>query len=157
MEISSIYDGQFRGNVFVVGKTGCGKTTFLQKLGINNFFGKILKTEWISGIDIDKEREAEIQSCFENEVEIHIAIEPDELDSLLETFKLRTFDLAGDDVGVNNSLFGGNKKMDRLIVMDDISGVADTSKKFVNFLTVSRKFRYHCIYLFHVIAPATQI
>ena len=106
----SIYDGQFRGNVFVVGKTGCGKTTFLQKLGINNIFGKILKTEWISRIDIDKVREAEIQSCFENEVEIHIAKEPDELDSLLETFKLRTCDLAEDDVGVNNSLFGGNKK-----------------------------------------------
>ena len=47
--------------------------------------------------------------------------------------------------------------MDRLIVMDDVSGVADTSKKFVNVLTVSRKFRYHCVYLFHVIAPATQI
>ena len=143
--------------MFVVGKTGFGKTKFLQKLGINNFFGKILKTEWISGIDINEKREAEIQSCFENEVEIHIAKEPGELDSLLETFKLRTRDLADDDVGVNNSLFGKNKKMDRLIVMDDVSGVADTSKKFVNFLTVSRKFRYHCIHLFHVIAPATQI
>ena len=92
--------------MFVVGKTGFGKTKFLQKLGINNFFGKILKTEWISGIDIDKEREAEIQLCFGNEVAINIAKEPDELDSLLETFKLRTRDLADDDVDVNNSLFG---------------------------------------------------
>ena len=103
--MSSIYDGQFRGNVLVVGKIGCEKTS-LQKLGINNFFGKILKTEWISGIDINEKREAEIQSCFENEVEIHIAKEPGELDSLLETFKLRTRDLADDDVDVNNSLFG---------------------------------------------------
>ena len=47
--------------------------------------------------------------------------------------------------------------MDRLIVMDDFSGVADISKKFANFLTVSRKFGYHCVYVFHVIAPATQI
>ena len=30
--------------------------------------------------------------------------------------------------------------MDRLIVMDDVSGVADISKKIANFLTVSRKF-----------------
>ena len=104
--MSSIYDGQFRGNVLVVGKIGCEKTTSLQKLGINNFFGKILKTEWISGIDINEKREAEIQSCFENEVEIHIAKEPGELDSLLETFKLRTRDLADDDVDINNSLFG---------------------------------------------------
>ena len=47
--------------------------------------------------------------------------------------------------------------MDRLIVMDDFSGVADISKKFANFLTNSRKFGYHCVYVFHVIAPATQV
>ena len=49
------------------------------------------------------------------------------------------------------------KKMDRLIVMDNVSGVADISKKFANFLEVSRKLGYHCVYIFHVIAPATQI
>ena len=47
--------------------------------------------------------------------------------------------------------------MDRLIVMDEVSGVADISKKFANFLTVSGKFGYHCVYDFHVIAPTTQI
>ena len=41
--MSSIYDSQFRGNVLVVGKTGCGKTTFLEKLGINNFLETLLK------------------------------------------------------------------------------------------------------------------
>ena len=35
--MSSIYDGQFYGNILVVGRTGCGKTTFLEKLGLNNF------------------------------------------------------------------------------------------------------------------------
>ena len=45
--------------------------------------------------------------------------------------------------------------MDRLIVMDDVSGVADNCLKFADFLTVLRK--YHCIYVFHVIAPETQI
>ena len=80
--------------------------------------------------------------------------ELDELDLLFETFKLRTHDIPDDNV---NSLFGKNKKMDRLIVMDNVSGVAYISKKIANFLTVSRKFGYHCIYVFHVIAPATQI
>ena len=47
--------------------------------------------------------------------------------------------------------------MDRLIIMDDVSGVADVSKKFANFLTVSRKFGYNCVYVFHVIVPARQI
>ena len=80
--------------------------------------------------------------------------EPDELDSLIQTFKSRTHNIP--DENDVNSLFGENKKMDRLIVMDDISGVADISKKFANVLTVSRKFGYHSVYVFHVIAPATQ-
>ena len=42
--MTSIYDGQFYGNVLVVGRTGCGKATFLEKLVLNNFFGDILKT-----------------------------------------------------------------------------------------------------------------
>ena len=52
--MSSIYNGQFYGNILVVGRTGCGKTTFLEKLSLNNFLGNIIKTERISGIDIDK-------------------------------------------------------------------------------------------------------
>ena len=154
--MSSIYNGQFYGNILVVGRTGCGKTTFLEKLGLNNFFGNIIKTEWISGIDIDKKREAEIQSYFSNETEVHVAKEQDELDSLIETFKLRSREETTDDNNVNNS-FGENKKLDRLIIMDDVSGVADVSKKFANFLTVSRKFGYNCVYFFHVIVPASQI
>ena len=43
--MTSIYNGQFYDNVLVVGRTGCGKTTFLEKLGLNNFFGDIIKTE----------------------------------------------------------------------------------------------------------------
>ena len=66
----SIYNGQFSGNVLAVGKTGCGKTYyFLQKLALNKFFGKLVKLEWVSGIDIDEERQAEIQSCFANKVD----------------------------------------------------------------------------------------
>ena len=41
--------------------------------------------------------------------------------------------------------------------MDDVSGVAEVSKKFANFLTLSRKFDYSCVYVFHVIVPASQI
>ena len=71
MEIGNnkIYDAQFRGNILVVGKTECGKTHFLQKLALNKFF--LMKTEWVSGIDINKHREAQIQSCFDNELEFH--------------------------------------------------------------------------------------
>ena len=123
---------------------------------MSNFFGGIIKTEWITGIEIDEQREAKIQSYFSNETEVHVAKEQDELDSLTETFKLRSREESSDNDNVNNS-FGENKKLDRLIIMDDVSGVADTSKKIANFLTVSKKFGYNCVYVFHVIVPASQI
>ena len=66
MEIASIYNGQFSGYILVVGKTSCGKSTFPEKLGVNNFFGNLVKTEWISWIDTNEKRKAKIQSCFSN-------------------------------------------------------------------------------------------
>ena len=152
--MSSIYDGKFNGNILLVGRTGCGKTTFLEKLAINKFFGEIVKTEWVSGIEIDESREAEIQSCFSNETEVYVATEKDDLDNLIEKFKqVKQYN---DNVNISNS-FGELKKMDRLIVLDDVSGVADLSKKFANFLTVSRKYGYNVVYVFHVIIPSNQI
>ena len=154
--MSDIYNGQFNGNILLVGRTGCGKTTFLEKLAINKFFGDIVKTDWVSGIEIDTSREAEIQSCFSNETKVHVATERDELDALTENFKLKALENNGDNVNLSNS-FGEIREMDRLIVLDDVSGVADLSKKFANFLTVSRKYGYNVVYVFHVIIPSNQI
>ena len=33
-----IYNGKFTGNILIVGRTECGKTTAVQKLALNNFF-----------------------------------------------------------------------------------------------------------------------
>ena len=143
-----IYDGQVRGNVLVVGRAGCGKTYFLQKLGLHNFFGNIVKTEWVSGIEISESKEAEIQSCFDNKVEFHPVSHADELKKLIKTFKLRTEDLIEqDDVNINETIYGEKRIMDRLIVMDDVSGIADSCKEFADFLTASRKYRYQSLCL----------
>ena len=48
---------------------------------------------------------------------------------------------------------GEKDVFDRLIVMDDVSVLADKSNKFCCFLTVSRKYRYSCIYIFHIVFP----
>ena len=42
---------------------------------------------------------------------------------------------------------------DRLIIMDDVSGLADESKKFAAFLTVTRKYNYNCVYIFQTVFP----
>ena len=41
--------------------------------------------------------------------------------------------------------------------MDDFSGLADRSNTFTNFLTVTRKFGYHCMCIFHIILPQKEI
>ena len=57
----------------------------------------------------------------------------------------------------SNSGFGEKILMDRLIVRDDVSGIADGCYKFAKFLTVCRKYRYHSIYVFHIIAPDSWV
>ena len=59
------------------------------------------------------------------------------------------------DVNITN--YGEKSIKSRLIVMDDVSELADLSTKFANFLTVARKFGYHCLYIFHAIHPEKAI
>ena len=37
--------------------------------------------------------------------------------------------------------------------MDGVSGLADESKKFAAFLSVTRKYNYNCVYIFHTVFP----
>ena len=42
------YDAKFEGNILVMERTGCSKTTFVQNLGKNQMFGDIKEVLWIS-------------------------------------------------------------------------------------------------------------
>ena len=56
---------------------------------------------------------------------------------------------------IKNDL-GENMVLDKVIVMDEVSGLADKSDKFANFLTVSRKYGVTCVYIFHTVYPTRQ-
>ena len=86
---SNVYNGKFNWNVLIVGRTECGKTSFTQKLAVNTFFGKLKKAEWLSYIILMREREAEIESCFQCEVDIHYQKDQVALSDLIEEFKNR--------------------------------------------------------------------
>ena len=162
-----VYDGKFSGNILVVGRTGCGKTAFVQKLAINRFFGELNAAEWVSFIKLDKAREAEIQSCFECELDFYYPRNKEQFEELLEYFKTKSNSLEiennmnNDNINDINDLnitnYGEKSIRSRLIVIDDVSGLADLSTKFANFLTVARKFGYHCLYIFHAIHPEKAI
>ena len=46
--------------------------------------------------------------------------------------------------------------IDKVIVMDNVSGIADKSDECANFLTVSRKYGITCIYIFRTMYPTRQ-
>ena len=158
-----IYDAKFSGNILIVGRTGCGKTALVQKLAINKFFGEELEVvEWVSYIKLDKKREAEIQSCFYCEVNFYYPRNKEQFEDLFDYFKTKTnpADIENDvsqETDIDDINYGEKKIRRRLIIADDVSGLADNSVKFANFLTVARKFGYHCLYIFHAIHPEKAI
>ena len=60
------------GNILIVGRTGCSKTTFVQNLGKNKLFGDISKMFWVSKIALSEEREDAIRDSFD-EQEVHFS------------------------------------------------------------------------------------
>ena len=54
-EIKYSYDGSFEGNILIVERTGCGKTTFVQNLAKNKLFGQITEVYWVSKIELLKQ------------------------------------------------------------------------------------------------------
>ena len=136
--------------MFVVGQTPCGKTLFVQKLGKNKMFGSIYSVDWISKIELSETKEHQIRESFcYASIEFHY---PNEFETILELLKDNKR-----DVNINNAnddlRIGEKDLFDKLIVMDDVSRLADKSNEFCSFLTVSRKYRYSCIYIFHIVFP----
>ena len=152
MTTKYIYDGKFKGNILVLGRTECGKTSFVQKLALYDFFGALKNAKWISGIKLNESREAEIESNFSCQTSFFYPNDINELADLLEEFKLEV-ETEKAEQNENVNIFGEIINRDRLIVFDDVSGLADNSNKFANFLTVARKYKYNCVYIFHTIYP----
>ena len=145
-EIKYCYDAKFEGNVLVIGRTGCSKTTFVQNLAKNRMFGEIKKALWLSKISLSREREDNIRDCFEVWVDFRYPKILDEFDDLLEFFQR-------EKITCNDNCMGGNIKLDSLTVMDSVSVLADRLETFKNFSIVSKKFGITCSYFFHTMYP----
>ena len=151
MEKEYTYNGQFNGNILMVGRTGCGKKTFIQKLGMNNLFGSgITDVFWVSKILLSSEREDQIRDSFIDQ-KVHFSY-PNDLDD----FNYLVVNFTQDKSEYADSELGENLPINKLIIMDDVSGLADKSQDFSNFLTVSRKYGFSCVYVFHTIYPGRQ-
>ena len=136
----------------VVGRTGCGKTTFIQNLGKNRMFGKDINLVfWVSKVRLSGEREDVIRESFsEQTVKFVYPNNLDEFNYLIDFFMSEKMPES------EGSGLGEKIAIDKLIVMDDASGLADRCEDFSNFLTVSRKYGFSCVYVFHSIYPGRQ-
>ena len=144
-EVKYSYNGRFDGNILVVGRTGCGKTTFVRNLQKKKPFGDIKEVFWITKIVLSAEREDSIRDCFKDQsFNLNYPDNIEDFDYLLETCKRDKADYKENDLGEKMVL-------DKPIVMDEVSGLADKSDEFANFLTVSRKYSITCVYIFHTI------
>ena len=97
---------------------------------------------WISKIELSRERETNIKECFVGQdVQFNYPNNLEDFDYLLEMGKWNKATYIENDLGEERLL-------DKLIVMDDVFGLADKSDDSANFLTVSRKYGITCIYIF---------
>ena len=71
---------------------------------------------------------------------------------VLSNFTQEKSDYVNDD----SETISENIIVNKLIVMDNVSGLADKSEDFSNFLTVSKKYGFSCIYVFHTIYLGRQ-
>ena len=98
-EIKNSYDGKFEGNILIVGRTRCGKTTFVQNLGKNNLFRDVKTVCWISKISLSQEREEKIKECFQDkEVNFHYRENVDDFNYLIEAFMQKKSEYVCNDV-----------------------------------------------------------
>ena len=102
---------------------------------------------WLPKIELSEEREENIRDCFKSQaVDFDYPTNVEDFNDWLEMYWWKKADY------IKNYL-GENMILDRLIAMDDVSGLADKSEEFANFLTVSRKYGLACVYIFHTLYP----
>lgn len=100
-------------------------------------FGEIKEITWLSRIPLLREMKKHNGDFFVNEhIDFKYPGSVEDFDDLLEYFQRKRAES-------NENYLGENTKLDRLIVIDNISSLADRSETFADSLTVSQKFPYN--------------
>ena len=96
--------------------------------------------------------------AFQQPPRFSLSQKTDELDDLLEEFKKNREGEIEDTNSVSTkNVYRQTQKLDLLIVMENVSRLADKSNAFASFLINSQKLRYSCVYIFHIIYPEKTI
>ena len=124
------------------------KNNICSKRRKKNLFGDYPKFTWCLKSFFQKKDKMQSKSFSDQEVHFNYPENLDDFNYLIENF----MQIKSDYV---NSELGEDMVIDCLIVMD-VSALADKSDNFANLLTVSRKYGFSCLYVFHTIYPNRQ-
>ena len=81
------YDRKFEGNILIVRRTSCSKTTLVQNLDKNKLFGDVKEVYWISRIELSKYREKNIRDSFVDQtINFDYPNNVEEFNDLLEVY-----------------------------------------------------------------------
>ena len=130
------YDGTFSGNILMIGKADCSKTSFLQSFGRDKIFGNVDSVDWISKVVLSENREHQIRGSFSYaSVEFHYSNDVVEFDTVLDLLNDNKSDVNAENNKDFDEFEGVEKNdvCDRLIFMDDVSGLVDKLNEFCSF------------------------
>lgn len=110
--------------------------TLVQEMVSNSVFGEFRGVHQISKLQLSKQRDTEIDSCFTPKVEFYSPQDEEDLEKTFddleniyrEKVKKITFDNEANDVSNGMGEYVGRES---LVIVDDVSGLADRSKSFV--------------------------
>ena len=111
-------------------------------------FGELKEIFWISNIPLSGEREKNISTCFKKTVKFKYPETVDQFDMGLTFFQRKR--QSNDSIDI---VMGEDNVFNKLVVMDEVSGLADKSNNFAFFFNVSRKFNFTYVYVFHTMYP----
>lgn len=118
------------------------------KTGKNNLLGELKQIFWLSKISLSVEKEKNISICFQKQLQLKYPRTDDDSNMEVKFFQRKRHLDNNIDV-----VIGKNNIYNKLIVMDDVSGLANKFNDFAEFLAISRKFYFTSVYDFHTIYP----
>ena len=167
-----LYNGSLSdGNTVIVGKPNSGKTQYVCKCLMNGMFGDVEELFYIAPSEtLTNDRKKKMYDMFENnekksfKLNIDTASNKTDLDSTLDKIKVylntkidevnnETDDVHDENINVESE--GENPKITRLLLLDDMSTIADKSQSFANFYTRARKLGLSIVTIFHDINTST--
>ena len=113
------------------------KNVLCSKVWRQYFFWKVNSSVWVSKITLSKTRETQTQSCFDCVIKLHYLKDKNDLENILEQFKLQS----GEVKHLSGDSYGENIKADRFIVTGNVSGLADKSNEFASESTEFNEFK----------------